>query len=153
MRPDSGLNASLGRDGAGAVQTYGGTRDVACHAIDIRDATPQVFPGHDFSLPAPVAVPPSAADAPTSKVTEVGLLIDGRRRFKVACSGNGSLDTRTGSCAVQLGESLFLQTSLLDSNNVLRPHRDRGPGRIAFIGRAGSVRGNTDPYSSRAGDW
>ena len=111
MRPASGANASLSRYGASSVRAYGATQGVACHALDIRDATPQVFPGHNLALPAPITVP--AGEGPVEAtlkavVTEVGMLIDGRQRFKIACSSSGlSVRTTVGgsSCAVQLGES------------------------------------------------
>lgn len=121
MRPRSGANASSGRYGSGSTQSYGGTQGVACHAVDIRDATSSVFPGrHNFALVAPVAASRSSAFWPPN--ISQGRPIDGIPRHQITCSRNGSsLAPRGGhssiavaasgvakaACAVELGSAVL----------------------------------------------
>ena len=120
MRPRSGASASSGRYGSGSTQSYGGTQGVACHAVDIRDATSSVFPGrHNFALVAPVAVSRSSFWRPH---ISQGRPIDGIPRHQITCSRTGgSLAPRAGhssravaasgvaeaACAVELGSAVL----------------------------------------------
>ena len=69
---------------------------IACHTLEIRGATPAVFPPHNF------ATAPSVVRGSSATVGKAGAHIDGRVRYNVVCGAGDD-------CTVELGCAVFLQ--------------------------------------------